>query len=117
MANYLAQYNYCRSQLICKNADVRETLGAGHVIGIHFESFLGKGKTVPSFIILGYTYMEDIHTGIPLLRWKFKFKLSHKTQSFKENCFVKTSQGVQKSRNNLMKTNFNFFFTIQPFII
>ena len=44
MANYLAQYNYCRSQLICKNADVRETLGAGHVIGIHFESFLGKVK-------------------------------------------------------------------------
>ena len=56
--------------------------------------------------------MEDIHAGIPLLRWKFKFKLSHKTQSFKESCFVKTSQGVQKSRNNLMKTNFNFFFTI-----
>ena len=43
-ANYLAQYNYFRSQLICKNADVRETLGAGHVIGIHFESFLGKVK-------------------------------------------------------------------------
>ena len=61
--------------------------------------------------------MKDTHTRIPLLRWKFKFKLSHKTQSFKENCFVKTSQGVQKSRNNLMKTNFNFFFTIQPFII
>ena len=44
MANYWAQYNYCRSQLICENADVRETLGAGHVIGIHFESFLGKVK-------------------------------------------------------------------------
>ena len=44
MANYLAQYNYCRGQLICENADVRETLGTGHVIGIHFESFLGKVK-------------------------------------------------------------------------